>query len=206
MEDKKMSKLNFFKGFVALICFALAFSIISPSLAFASESQAVELEVSLNQEPNIIEVENESQIDNQEINTDVNTSIDDLNGPRADFESEVQPNALPVIPLLAGLVIRQGVSYIVKTSSKRVLKLRSHASDQAVDRGITGKMIDDALTNGTKYVDVLSGERVAWIDTGGNQVAVLLKKDTDVIDTVYFEDHKKLKWFKSNWKYVGDYE
>ncbi|UZM99826.1 hypothetical protein OL548_07385 [Lysinibacillus sp. MHQ-1] len=54
-------------------------------------------------------------------------------------------------------------------------------------------MIDDALTNGTKYVDVLSGERVAWIDTGGNQVAVLLKKDTDVIDTVYFEDHKKVK-------------
>ena len=198
-----MLKKNYFKSFVALICFALTFSIISPSLAFASEPQEIKLENSLNQESIIV---NEVNYELQDVNQDVFTPINDLNSPRIDLESEVQPLALPVIPILAGLVIKKGVTYIVKTSSKRILKLRDHASDQAVDRGITGKMIDDALTDGTKYVDIFSGERVSWIDTGGRQVAVLLKKNTDVIDTVYFEDHKKGKWFKSNWKYVGDYE
>ncbi len=36
-------------------------------------------------------------------------------------------------------------------------------------------MIDKALTDGEKYVDAFSGERVSW-DQSGNGIAVLLKK------------------------------
>jgi len=34
--------------------------------------------------------------------------------------------------------------------------------------------------------------------------AVLLNKNTDVIDTVYNQKEKKLKCLKSNWQYQGD--
>ncbi|MGE7921083.1 hypothetical protein ACQKM9_19395 [Viridibacillus sp. NPDC093762] len=64
-------------------------------------------------------------------------------------------------------------------------------------------MIDQSLAKGTKYVDAFSGERVAWAGNG-NKVAVLLKKNTVVIDTVYDEDPMKMKWFQISWQYVGD--
>ncbi|MGE7090444.1 hypothetical protein ACQKII_03075 [Lysinibacillus sp. NPDC048646] len=66
-------------------------------------------------------------------------------------------------------------------------------------------MIDKALTDGEKYVDALSGERVSW-DQSGNGIAVLLKKNSDEIDPVYPENHKKFKWFKNTWQYVRDFE
>ncbi|MGE7111978.1 hypothetical protein [Lysinibacillus sp. NPDC047702] len=66
--------------------------------------------------------------------------------------------------------------------------------------------MDDALSNGAKYVDGWSGERIAWLEneSENKRTAVLLKKDTDEIDTVYNQKAKKLKWLKSTWQYVGD--
>ncbi|KOY80181.1 hypothetical protein MHB44_22200 [Lysinibacillus sp. FSL H8-0500] len=202
-----MTKVKFLKGFVALVCFVLAFSIISPSLAFASESQDADLISPINQETVIVnESDNDTKAENLEIIQDETTQIDDINPPSINNEIEAQPYALPVVPLLAGIVIKKGVEYIVKTSAGRIVKISAHAADQAVARKITGEMIDQALSNGTKYVDILSGERISWLDGApmNQRTAVLLNKNTDVIDTVYDQKDKKLKWFKSNWQYKGD--
>ncbi|MFF2175971.1 hypothetical protein ACFVT8_05835 [Lysinibacillus sp. NPDC058147] len=53
-------------------------------------------------------------------------------------------------------------------------------------------MIDDALSNGTKYVDGWSGERISWLENEfeNKRTAVLLKKGTDEIDTVYKQKSK----------------
>lgn len=113
-------KNNFLKYFVVLMCLTLAFSIISPSLAEASESQ-------------------DSQI---------NSSI-----PETTVDNEFDNN------------------------------LNNESSDVNQDL-----LVDPS--KGTKYVDGWSGERIAW-DENGNGVAVLLRKGTDEIDTVYDEDHQK---------------
>ncbi len=200
-------KNNFIKSFIVFLSFILIFSILSPSLANASEPQSQDLQIndSLSQETPVVEdVENDSNGVNQDSNIP-------LDGPRINLEDEVQPDPelqqfiAPVIPLLAGVAIRSGVSFIARTSSGAVVKVSEHAAKRAVERKITGKMIDDALTNGTKYVDLLSGERVAW-NENGNNVAVLLNKNSDEIDTVYDEDGKKMKWWKSSWKYVGNFK
>ncbi|WP_141396944.1 hypothetical protein [Ureibacillus xyleni] len=62
------------------------------------------------------------------------------------------------------------------------------------------------MTKGTKYVDGWSRERIAWDQnaTVGQKTAVLLRPNTDLIDTVYPETHQKTKWIKSTWQYVGD--
>lgn len=66
--------------------------------------------------------------------------------------------------------------------------------------------VDEALTKGSKYVDGWSGERIGWLEGASlnQRTAVLLNKNTDVIDTVYNQKEKKLKWLKSNWQYKGD--
>lgn len=67
-------------------------------------------------------------------------------------------------------------------------------------------MIDEALSKGTKYVDMLSGERIVWLELGPlkKQTAVLLKKNSDEIDTVYDQAWVKNKWMKSNWQFFND--
>ncbi|MGE7998522.1 hypothetical protein ACQKOF_07570 [Lysinibacillus sp. NPDC093190] len=190
-------KNNIIKNIIGLICFTLIFSIISPSLAKASEPQGLQINDSFSQEV----------INEQEIVNETDGINQDLGGPRINLEDEIQiePRIAPLIPLLAGVAIRSGISFIARTSTGAVVKVSEHAAKRAVERKITGKMIDDALTNGTKYVDLLSGERVAW-NENGNNVAVLLNKNSDEIDTVYDEDGKKLKWWKSSWKYVGNFK
>lgn len=192
-------KNKIIKNIIGLICFTLVFGIISPSLAKASETQDLQINDSFSQE-----VINEQEIVNE---TDGETDgiNQDLDGPRINLEDEIQIESriAPLIPLLAGVVIRSGVSFVARTSTGHVVRVTEHAAKRAVERKITGKMIDQSLAKGTKYVDALSGERVTWAGNG-NKVAVLLKKNTDVIDTVYDEDSKKLKWFQSSWQYVGD--
>ncbi|NOG28496.1 hypothetical protein HL291_12815 [Lysinibacillus fusiformis] len=190
-----------------MICFTLIFSIVTPSFAFASESQDADLISNVNQETGSVnEIENDTVSENLEIIQDETTQIDDISPPSIDNEMEAQPYALPVVPLLAGIVIKKGVEYVVKTSAGRIVKISAHAADQAVDRKITGKMIDEALTKGSKYVDGWSGERIGWLEGASlnQRTAVLLNKNTDVIDTVYNQKEKKLKWLKSNWQYKGD--
>lgn len=205
-------KNNIFKNIIGLICFTLIFSIVSPSFAFASESQDADLINPVNQETVIVNEidndteDNDTESENLEIIQDETTQIDDISPPSIDNEIEAQPYALPLVPLLAGLVIKRGVTYIVKTSSGRIVKISAHAADQAVDRKITGKMMDEALSKGSKYVDGLSQARISWLEGApmNQRTAVLLNKNTDVIDTVYDQKDKKLKWFKSNWQYIGD--
>ncbi|WP_253734903.1 hypothetical protein [Lysinibacillus fusiformis] len=200
-------KNNIFKNIIGLICFTLIFSIVTPSFAFASESQDADLISNVNQETGSVnEIENDTVSENLEIIQDETTQIDDISPPSIDNEMEAQPYALPVVPLLAGIVIKKGVEYVVKTSAGRIVKISAHAADQAVDRKITGKMIDEALTKGSKYVDGWSGERIGWLEGASlnQRTAVLLNKNTDVIDTVYNQKEKKLKWLKSNWQYKGD--
>ncbi|MEB2280068.1 hypothetical protein LAV73_08645 [Lysinibacillus xylanilyticus] len=195
-------KNNIIKNIIGLICFTLVFSIISPSFAKASEPQNLQINDSFSQE-----VINEQEIVNE---TDGETDgiNQDLGGPRINLEDEIQiePRIAPVIPLLATVTIRYGVPFLARTASKRIVYVTKHAAEQAVDRKITGKMIDDALSNGTKYVDGWSGARIAWLEneSENKRTAVLLNKDTDEIDTVYNQKSKKLKWLKSAWQYVGD--
>lgn len=200
-------KNNIFKNIIGLICFTLIFSIVSPSFAFASEPLDADLISPVNQETVIVkEIDNDTKSENQEIIQDETTLIDEISPPSIDNEIEAQPYALPLVPLLAGIVIKKGVEYVVKTSAGRIVKISVHAADQAVDRKITGKMIDEALTKGSKYVDGWSGERIGWLEGASlnQRTAVLLNKNTDVIDTVYNQKEKKLKWLKSNWQYKGD--
>lgn len=200
-------KNTIFRNIIGLICFTLIFSIVSPSFAFASESQDADLISPVNPETgSVYEIENDTEFENLEIIQDETTQIDDICPPSIDNEIEAQPYALPVVPLLAGIVIKKGVEYVVKTSAGRIVKISAHAADQAVDRKITGKMIDEALTKGSKYVDGWSGERIGWLEGAplNQRTAVLLNKNTDVIDTVYDQKEKKLKWLKSNWQYKGD--
>ncbi|WP_324728742.1 hypothetical protein VO178_19320 [Lysinibacillus fusiformis] len=176
-------------------------------MQFASESQDADLISPVNPETgSVYEIENDTEFENLEIIQDETTQIDDISPPSIDNEIEAQPYALPVVPLLAGIVIKKGVEYVVKTSAGRIVKISAHAADQAVDRKITGKMIDEALTKGSKYVDGWSGERIGWLEGAplNQRTAVLLNKNTDVIDTVYDQKEKKLKWLKSNWQYKGD--
>ncbi|MDC6267985.1 hypothetical protein PP722_09895 [Lysinibacillus sphaericus] len=176
-------------------------------MQFASESQDADLISPVNPETgSVYEIENDTEFENLEIIQDETTQIDDISPPSIDNEIEAQPYALPVAPLLAGIVIKKGVEYVVKTSAGRIVKISPHAADQAVDRKITGKMIDEALTKGSKYVDGWSGERIGWLEGAplNQRTAVLLNKNTDVIDTVYDQKEKKLKWLKSNWQYKGD--
>ncbi|MEK4091741.1 hypothetical protein [Viridibacillus sp. FSL H8-0110] len=195
-------KNKIIKNIIGLICFALVFSIISPSLAKASETQDLQINDSFSQE-----VINEQEIVNE---TDGETDgiNQDLDGPRINLEDEIQIESriAPLIPLLATVTIRYGVPFLARTASKRIVYVSKHAAEQAVDRKITGKMIDDALSNGVKYVDGWSGERIAWLEneSENKRTAVLLKKGTDEIDTVYNQKSKKLKWLKSTWQYVGD--
>jgi len=204
-------KNNIFRNIIGLICFTLIFSIVSPSFAFASEPEDLQINDSFNQEINYEqEINNEQEIINEtDGETDGETDVinQDLGGPRIDLEDEIQIESriAPVIPLLATVTIRYGVPFLAKTASKRIVYVSKHATEQAIDRKITAKMIDKALTDGEKYVDGFSGARISW-DQSGNGIAVLLKKNSDEIDTVYPEDHKKLKWLKSSWKYVGDFK
>ncbi len=196
-------KNNIIKNIIGLICFTLVFSIISPRLAKANEHQDLQINGSFSQEEVIIEQEivNETDGETDGINQD-------LGGPRINLEDEIQiePRIAPLIPLLATVTIRYGVPFLARTASKKIVYVSKHAAEQAVDRKITGKMIDDALSNGTKYVDGWSGERIAWLEneSENKRTAVLLKKGTDEIDTVYNQKSKKLKWLKSTWQYVGD--
>lgn len=136
-------------------------------------------------------------------NQEFTLPLEDL---RIELENEIEPTALPAIPLLAGLVIRSGATYIAKTTSKKIVKVSDHATRQAVKRQITGAMMDEALSKGTKYVDILSGERIVWLELGPlkQQTAVLLKKNSDEIDTVYDQEWVKNKWIKSNWQFFND--
>lgn len=160
------------------------------------ESSEVKQETNLNLET----------LETDDLSLDGSIPLENLNGPRLnspESEMEIQLFVLPVIPLLAAVtIIRAGVSFLARTASGHVVRVSGHAAEQAVARKITGAMMDNALSKGTKYKDILSGERIAWNQNG--KVAVLLKKNTDEIDTVYTEDHQKLKWIKSTWQYVGD--
>lgn len=138
-------------------------------------------------------------LDLKVIDSITNEPFNNLNGPVIN-DGEITPL---VLPLLAAVVIRAGVPFVARLATGQVVKVSGHAATRAVERKVTGKMLDNALNTGTKYVDILSSERIAWAqDTSG--VAVLLNPNTDVIDTVYIEDSKKLKWFKNSWKYIGD--
>lgn len=105
---------------------------------------------------------------------------------------EVQPYVVTLIPLLATLTIRAGVSFLARTYAGHVVKVSGHTASRAVERKITRLMIDKSLTQSAKFVDILSGERVTWAENG-NKVAILIRKNTDIIDTIYDEDHKNLK-------------
>ncbi|MGE7840558.1 hypothetical protein ACQKNX_07180 [Lysinibacillus sp. NPDC093712] len=200
-----MLKKNCVKSFVAFICFVLAFTMISPNLAKANEYQDLQLNNSFQETTIGNELENDSII-RLDTNQDLDVPFNELNNPDVLIDAELQPFIAPVIPLLAAVTIRYGVPFLAKTASKRIVYVSKHAAEQAYDRGITGKMMDDALSNGTKYVDGWSGERIAWLEneSENNRTAVLLKKVTDEIDTVYNQKSKKLKWLKSTWQYVGD--
>lgn len=195
-------KNNLIKSIIGLIFFTLVFSIISPSLAKANESQDLQINNSINQEETLAVNELDGETDglNQILDTPSDSFNDRIN---LEDEFEIQPRIAPVIPLLAGIVIRSGVSFIARTSTGNVVRVSAHAAERAVERKITAKMIDQSLANGTKYVDILSGERVAWA-SNGNKVAVLLNKNSDVIETVYDTTSQKLKWFKNSWQYIGD--
>ncbi|GAB0171810.1 DUF4258 domain-containing protein [Lysinibacillus sp. CTST325] len=196
-------KNNLIKSIIGLIFFTLVFSIISPSLAKASESQDLQINNSFDQEEALTDNEFDGETDG--VNQNLDMPSDSSNDPRINLEDEfeIQPRIAPAIPLLAGIIIRSGVSFIARTSTGNVVRVSAHAAERAVERKITAKMIDQSLAKGTKYVDLLSGERVAWAENG-NKVAVLLNKNSDVIETVYDTTSKKLKWFKNYWQYIGD--
>lgn len=186
-----MNKVSY-KLISVIATFALVFSMIGGSVTFANETF-----VDAEDNPEVI----------QELNLYSDLDYFDGTVPLENsnvllvVDGEVVPHVAPLIPLLAAVVIRAGVPFIARLASGQVVRMSAHGASRAVERKITAKAIDNALSKGEKYVDILSGERIAL---GQDGVAVLLNPKSDTIDTVYYQDGKKLKWFKSNWKFIGD--
>lgn len=193
-----MNKLVFKLMSILTACILLL-STFGGSAAFAAENSADVINESTEITQDTI-----LNYETDDLTLDDAIPLENINGPTINNpEIEVQPLVAPLIPLLATVTIRAGVSLLARTSTGHVVRISKHAADQAVDRKISGAMMDKALSKGTKYKDILSGERVSW-NQNGDGVAVLLNKKTDEIDTVYFEDHQKLKWVKNTWQYLGD--
>lgn len=145
----------------------------------------------------------QEKILNVELNDINQLPTESFNGPRINLESEVQPQFIfPIVPLLVGVTIRFGVSFVARTAAGNVGRVSAHAAEQAVTRKISAQMMDKSLSSGLKYVDKFSGERITWYR--GNQTAVLLKKTTDEVSTVYLQPAPKASWVRKNWEWFGD--
>ncbi|WP_342558086.1 hypothetical protein [Metasolibacillus sp. FSL K6-0083] len=134
--------MKYTKGLILSIVFAMIFSTIGPSISFAVENKNDFLDIKSEQleTNNLLTTEEKIQI------------IDSLN----DYESiyidstQVEAYALPLIPVLVGLLGRSGLNFIIKQFGKKAIQdavkdTSKKMAKKSLGKGSTGRQVPNDL-------------------------------------------------------------
>ncbi|WP_218775586.1 hypothetical protein [Oceanobacillus senegalensis] len=116
-----------------------------------------------------------------------------------DFIKEKSEVQTMVLPLLANITIRSGLSYLARISAGAIIRVGSHTTYRAVQRSITSRNLDDALSYGERYTDIYTGARIAFDKSKG--VAVVVDKTNNKTITTYPILLAKYRWQRSFWSW-----
>lgn len=140
---------------------------------------------------------NENQI-NENLQSQQSTPI--LLNNQSEILSEGElPEAEPrIIPLLVAVVLRAGVAVTARISAGAVVRVTAHAATRAVERGMSSSVLNNSLSYGTRYKDIVTGARISW--DSSTKAAAVINADNS-ISTVYFQNAPKVVWQLSNWSW-----
>jgi len=206
-------KNNLIKSIIGLICFTLVFSIISPSLAQATESQDLQINNSFSQETLV-----DNEIDKEEIN-DFLYSEEDFqdtlpyeealaiyqNKLLENSNSNIEPSTQQRnLFRLVFSVVRSGVNYVVKVTSKgkKIKDVRNgklevdvskhiNANNRFKDYGSMDKLV--------KYIveDIRRTDVGDLIKDGHNSIKTLYGKDKKLLEIRFYVEDGKLLSFNA---------
>lgn len=134
--------MKYIKGLILSIVFAMIFSTVGPSISFAVENKNDFLDIKSEQleTNNLLTTEEKIQIIN---------SLNDYESIYID-STQVEAYALPLIPVLVGLLGRSGLNFIIKQFGKKAIQdavkdTSKKMAKKSLGKGSTGRQVPNDL-------------------------------------------------------------
>ncbi|MGE7597079.1 hypothetical protein [Lysinibacillus fusiformis] len=199
-------KNNLFKGFIFMLSFMLVFSVMSPALANASELQELPINDSLNYEETGFD-----ELDFDELTNNFLLGIGDFENPLSDEESltifnnkileNQYSNEHPSVEQfnlfrLAFSVVRSGVNYVVKVTSKgnKIKDVRNGKLEVDVNKHINAKNRFKDYGDMDKLIKYIV-EDIRRVDEGK-----LIKDGHNSIKTFYGDKKLEIRFYVKDGK------